>query len=123
MFAVCAPNVIRLVSVRWRRRSGSKTWANSSGTGHASRVGSGDRAGPVPPFATAAASSERGGPASPDAAQPTSAITPPIDVVARIIRWTSRPRANASSRGMPEPVGDRDDRQLECADVARARTG
>ncbi len=32
MFAVCAPNVIRLRNVLWRSVSGSKTWGNCAAT-------------------------------------------------------------------------------------------
>ncbi len=110
MLAVCAPKVILLVSVLWRRRSGSKTCgkpsANVRRPGWARAAGSRapDRAGAAAVASAAAASLAATASDSSRRRRIASiAITPPTEVVARIIRWTSNPSANASSREMPKP--------------------
>ena len=125
MFAVCAPKVILLVqrlvakaerledvreAIRHGQTSvvGSGGWVAGAGSGAAvgrcvgrGRLARGDRL----------RSSRRRRIAS-------IAITPPIEVVARIIRWTSKPERERVVARDAEALGDPDDRQLERPDEA-----
>ena len=96
MFAVCAPKVIRLRSVRWRSRERLEDVREASPAPSRRRSGrsglDGSRRRPRP---RRSASARRRRSA-------TIAMTPPIDVVARIIRWTSKPEREGRIARDPE---------------------